>query len=230
MENTTRLKTRSAIQSRFRSRLPRLLIGGSGEKFLLRTVARYGDACNLFELPETVKKKLAVLRMHCEAAGRDYDSILKTKTHSRPYQQRRRRGKPEGSGIVEYDASRDVERGYDIRHSKTGPRPDRGICRRGNRVPDYKLQWPQRITILDAFRRNRTPKVLMHRICRNEFYPATAALTLFSRIIFLTYSSNLLSKVPAVFSGMPLNSGCADNATSHADHCSHVSSSIHFFA
>ncbi len=58
---------------------PKILIGGSGEKFLLRTVARYGDACNLFGSPETVKKKLAVLRMHCEAAGRDYDSILKTK-------------------------------------------------------------------------------------------------------------------------------------------------------
>jgi len=58
---------------------PKILIGGSGEKFLLRTVARYGDACNIFGSPETVKKKLTVLRKHCEEAGRDYDSILKTK-------------------------------------------------------------------------------------------------------------------------------------------------------
>jgi F420-dependent oxidoreductase-like protein len=58
---------------------PKILIGGSGERFLLRTVAKYGDACNLFGSPQAVEKKLAVLRKHCEAAGRDYDSILKTK-------------------------------------------------------------------------------------------------------------------------------------------------------
>jgi F420-dependent oxidoreductase-like protein len=58
---------------------PKILIGGAGEKLLLRTVAKYGDACNLFGSPETVKKKLAVLREHCKAVGRDYDSILKTK-------------------------------------------------------------------------------------------------------------------------------------------------------
>jgi F420-dependent oxidoreductase-like protein len=58
---------------------PKILIGGSGEKYLLRTVAKYGDACNLFGSPETVKKKLAVLRKHCDEVGRDYDSILKTK-------------------------------------------------------------------------------------------------------------------------------------------------------
>jgi len=58
---------------------PQILIGGAGEKYLLRTVAKYGDACNLFGSPETVKKKLEVLREHCRAVGRDYDSILKTK-------------------------------------------------------------------------------------------------------------------------------------------------------
>jgi F420-dependent oxidoreductase-like protein len=58
---------------------PKILIGGSGEKYLLRTVAKYGDACNLFGSPETVKKKLEILREHCTAVGRDYGSILKTK-------------------------------------------------------------------------------------------------------------------------------------------------------
>jgi len=58
---------------------PMILIGGSGEKYLLRTVAKYGDACNLFGSPATVKKKLEVLLKHCKAVGRDYDSILKTK-------------------------------------------------------------------------------------------------------------------------------------------------------
>ncbi len=58
---------------------PKIVIGGSGEKLLLRTVAKYGDACNLFGSPETVKRKLGILREHCKAVGRDYDSILKTK-------------------------------------------------------------------------------------------------------------------------------------------------------
>ena len=58
---------------------PMVLIGGSGEKYLLRTVAKYGDACNLFGSPETVRRKLDILREHCKAVGRDYDSIVKTK-------------------------------------------------------------------------------------------------------------------------------------------------------
>ena len=58
---------------------PQILIGGMGEKYLLRTVAKYGDACNLFGSPATVKKKLVVLKEHCRAVGRDYDAILKTK-------------------------------------------------------------------------------------------------------------------------------------------------------
>jgi F420-dependent oxidoreductase-like protein len=58
---------------------PMILIGGSGEKYLLKTVAKYGDACNLFGSPETVKQKLEVLRDHCKTVGRDYNSILKTK-------------------------------------------------------------------------------------------------------------------------------------------------------
>ena len=43
----------------------------------LRLVARYGDACNLFAGPD-VARKLDVLREHCAAETRDYDSIEKT--------------------------------------------------------------------------------------------------------------------------------------------------------
>jgi F420-dependent oxidoreductase-like protein len=62
---------------------PPILIAGSGERKTLRLVARYGDMCNLFDLPGTgfaddLKHKLEVLRSHCEDAGRDYDSIEKT--------------------------------------------------------------------------------------------------------------------------------------------------------
>jgi F420-dependent oxidoreductase-like protein len=64
---------------------PPILIGGSGEKKTLRLVARYADACNLFDLPNTdfrdnLEHKLDVLQGHCKEAGRDYAEIEKTVT------------------------------------------------------------------------------------------------------------------------------------------------------
>jgi len=56
---------------------PPVLIGGAGEKKTLRLVARYADACNIFDSPE-VAHKLDVLREHCAAEGRDYAAIEKT--------------------------------------------------------------------------------------------------------------------------------------------------------
>jgi alkanesulfonate monooxygenase SsuD/methylene tetrahydromethanopterin reductase-like flavin-dependent oxidoreductase (luciferase family) len=56
---------------------PPILIAGSGEQKTLRLVARYADACNLRPGPE-IPQKLAILRQHCEAEGRDYDAIEKT--------------------------------------------------------------------------------------------------------------------------------------------------------
>jgi F420-dependent oxidoreductase-like protein len=55
-------------------RIP-ILVGGQGEKRTLRLVARHADACNLFGDPDTVRAKLAVLRAHCAAEGRDPSSI-----------------------------------------------------------------------------------------------------------------------------------------------------------
>ncbi|QNP74326.1 LLM class F420-dependent oxidoreductase [Streptomyces roseirectus] len=61
---------------------PEILIGGGGEKKTLRLVARYGDACNLIvSSPQEVRHKLDVLRGHCEAEGRDYDTVTKTLTY-----------------------------------------------------------------------------------------------------------------------------------------------------
>jgi F420-dependent oxidoreductase-like protein len=60
---------------------PSILIGGTGERRTLPLVARYADACNLFDVPDggvTVKRKLAVLARHCEEIGRPYDEIEKT--------------------------------------------------------------------------------------------------------------------------------------------------------
>jgi F420-dependent oxidoreductase-like protein len=63
---------------------PPVLIAGGGEQMTLRAVARLADACNFVtgdigkvEIAE-VRHKLAVLREHCDTAGRDYDTIEKT--------------------------------------------------------------------------------------------------------------------------------------------------------
>ena len=63
-----------------------VLVGGAGERVLLRLVAQHADACNLtdsFE-PEFYRHKLDVLRRHCEELGRDYDSILRTASFTVP--------------------------------------------------------------------------------------------------------------------------------------------------
>ena len=58
---------------------PRILIGGGGERKLLRLVARYADANNLVaSTPEEVRHKLDVLARHCEQVGRDRAEILNT--------------------------------------------------------------------------------------------------------------------------------------------------------
>jgi len=57
---------------------PPILIGGGGEKKTLRLVAQYADACNIFGPPDTVRAKLAILKQHCDALGRDYGAIEKT--------------------------------------------------------------------------------------------------------------------------------------------------------
>jgi F420-dependent oxidoreductase-like protein len=56
---------------------PPIMVGGGGEKKTLRLVAKYADACNLFDTPEA-GRKLDILKEHCEREGRDYASIYKT--------------------------------------------------------------------------------------------------------------------------------------------------------
>ena len=48
-----------------------IMIGGNGERRTLRTLARYGDICNVRGTPEEVAHKIDVIRKHCEAFGRD---------------------------------------------------------------------------------------------------------------------------------------------------------------
>lgn len=56
-----------------------LWLGGGGEKVTLKLVAKYGQACNVGGgNPDTIRQKLAVLKEHCDALGRDYGSIAKS--------------------------------------------------------------------------------------------------------------------------------------------------------
>ncbi len=57
---------------------PPILVGGSGEQRTLRLVAEYADACNIPGDVGTVRRKLDVLRRHCEEVGRDPADILVT--------------------------------------------------------------------------------------------------------------------------------------------------------
>ncbi|MCJ7702274.1 MAG: LLM class flavin-dependent oxidoreductase [Anaerolineales bacterium] len=59
--------------------LPPILIGGGGKVLTLRYVAQYADWWNFpGGTAENYADLLAALRGHCQAVGRDYDSIVKT--------------------------------------------------------------------------------------------------------------------------------------------------------
>lgn len=83
---------------------PPVLVGGGGEKKTLRFVAKYADACNLFDGDE-LPRKLEVLREHCEREGRDYADIEKTSLALLP-------GSPSVDEVVDV-VGRAAERGVD---------------------------------------------------------------------------------------------------------------------
>lgn len=62
---------------------PRVLIGGTGTRRTLRLVAEYGDACNLFDIPDggsAIRHQLDVLNRHCADVGRPPEQIERTVT------------------------------------------------------------------------------------------------------------------------------------------------------
>jgi alkanesulfonate monooxygenase SsuD/methylene tetrahydromethanopterin reductase-like flavin-dependent oxidoreductase (luciferase family) len=61
------------------ARLP-ILIGGSGPRKTLRTVARHADLWNAYGTPETLAQSDAILGEHCVAVGRDPATIERTFT------------------------------------------------------------------------------------------------------------------------------------------------------
>ncbi|MEM7079113.1 MAG: LLM class flavin-dependent oxidoreductase [Pseudomonadota bacterium] len=60
-----------------RGRIP-LMVGGTGEKRTLKTLARYGDIMNVIASPERVTELSETLARHCDAVGRDVAEIKKT--------------------------------------------------------------------------------------------------------------------------------------------------------
>jgi alkanesulfonate monooxygenase SsuD/methylene tetrahydromethanopterin reductase-like flavin-dependent oxidoreductase (luciferase family) len=52
-----------------------IMIGGSGEKKTLRSVAKYADQWNAMGSVEKLRHKVEVLREHCDAVGRNFDEI-----------------------------------------------------------------------------------------------------------------------------------------------------------
>ncbi len=61
---------------------PPIMIGGGGERRTLKLVAQYADMCNFFGDPKTVRHKVDVLEQHCQAVGRDPNTIVKTRLGS----------------------------------------------------------------------------------------------------------------------------------------------------
>ena len=58
---------------------PPIWVGGSGEQVTLKLAARYGDATNFgghLDDMDWYRHKLDVVRAHCDAAGRDFDTLI----------------------------------------------------------------------------------------------------------------------------------------------------------
>lgn len=60
--------------------VPPIMVGGTGDKHVLRVVAEHADWWNVMPgfPPDMVRKKLISLREHCKSVSRDYSAIRKT--------------------------------------------------------------------------------------------------------------------------------------------------------
>ena len=55
-----------------------IMVGGTGEKRTLKTLAMYGDIMNVIASPDHIRHLSSVLEKHCENVGRDPAEIQKT--------------------------------------------------------------------------------------------------------------------------------------------------------
>jgi len=55
---------------------PTIMVGGSGEKYLLKVVAKHANRYNIFfGTPHEMKRKITLLKEHCNNIGRDHKEI-----------------------------------------------------------------------------------------------------------------------------------------------------------
>ncbi len=110
---------------------PPILIGGTGEKRTLPLVARYGDMCNVFDIPDggaTVRHKLGVLQRLCAEIGRPYEEIEKVIAT--------RLGPDESAAAFVERCSAFVELGIDhVGVITTGPWTDAAVATLAEAVP-----------------------------------------------------------------------------------------------
>jgi alkanesulfonate monooxygenase SsuD/methylene tetrahydromethanopterin reductase-like flavin-dependent oxidoreductase (luciferase family) len=57
---------------------PPIMIGGGGEGFTLRLVAKYAEKSNFGGSPIDVERKMNALKRHCKDVGRDFNEIVKS--------------------------------------------------------------------------------------------------------------------------------------------------------
>lgn len=58
---------------------PPIMVGGTGEKYLLKTVARHANIYNHpFAAPQEVQRRLKALKDHCNSISRDYNDIKRS--------------------------------------------------------------------------------------------------------------------------------------------------------
>ncbi len=93
---------------------PPILIGGTGEKKTLRLVAQYADACNLFARlgKDELKRKLDILRDHCQTLGRPYEEIEKTALDNMTITRDGRSGSLTPAAVIE-NLGKLAEQGFD---------------------------------------------------------------------------------------------------------------------
>jgi F420-dependent oxidoreductase-like protein len=100
---TYRLHDAEHLPRPIQAHLP-ILVGGSGPKKTLRTVARYADAWNTSGTVEAVAARDAILREHCAAVGRDPSTIERTISFPIVIRDRRAEAESALAGLLEHNA------------------------------------------------------------------------------------------------------------------------------
>jgi alkanesulfonate monooxygenase SsuD/methylene tetrahydromethanopterin reductase-like flavin-dependent oxidoreductase (luciferase family) len=75
---------------------PPIMIGGTGEKVLLRIVAKHADMWNASGPADFMEKKIAIIRQHADKLDRDADRIEKTVMMPLCYRNKDREGFVQG--------------------------------------------------------------------------------------------------------------------------------------